>query len=139
MKTSVKTSLNSAEAITKRLGIDKNGRIQQNFTAQVFNLSSKYTPWQVFGVLPKTAKVTSDMIHYTQLYSHYLWHGKLMVGKISRSAWANPDEDKEYVNPEKDLKYTGAPIRGPRWVLRMWEDRKGDILQWLERKIRSGI
>lgn len=63
----------------------------------------------------KTITTNDDYIIYDGPYARFLYLGKLMIGKITRRAWAKRGETKVVTN--KDIKY-GQPLACSRWFER---------------------
>jgi len=87
---------------------------------EVLRLNDKYTPFQS-GMLTKSGilgtVVGSGNIEYNSIYSRYQYYGKVMVGKAPKQV------------TDKDLVYTGGPMRGAFWFERMKADNKEQILE----------
>ncbi|MDO5432970.1 minor capsid protein [Eubacterium sp.] len=115
-----KLELQPTNKILKDFKIDDGGEGQKFLLSEVRRLSDPYTPMDtgttknLVGIAPKKKALV-----YHSIQSRYLWFGKVMVGR----------PPKRVTN--KNLKYAGAPRRGPFWVNRMWTDRGGEILKAL--------
>lgn len=116
---------NKMNKITKKMTDPK---LQEIFSYEVMRHSDKYVPFQS-GILKNSAFVDADKtgIVYVAPYARYHWFGKLMVDQKTQKGafyspeygfWSRPLTPKELTN--KDLNYTGAPMRGSHWVERMW-------------------
>lgn len=86
---------------------------------EVLRLSDKYTPFQS-GFLKKSGilgtVIGSGTVEYNAIHARYQYYGKVMVGPAP----------KQVTN--KDLVYTGGPMRGAFWFERMKADHKDKIL-----------
>jgi hypothetical protein len=70
--------------------------------------------------------IGSGQIDIPGPYAHYLHEGILYVSPSTGSSWAKKDEIK--VPTDRELQYTGAPMRGKKFFDRMKADHKEDIL-----------
>lgn len=100
-----------------------NGRFsnaQKYVDSEVLRLSDKYTPFQN-GFLANSGilgtVIGSGLVEYNAIYARYQYYGKVMVGKAPKQV------------TDKDLVYTGGPIRGSFWFERMKIDHKKSILK----------
>jgi hypothetical protein len=137
----IKVDVAGAEQILKNHGLEKAGPVQQFLTSEIMRLSDPYVPFRS-GPLKNSAQPTPewDGIIYNTPYARYHWFGKLMVDPITRKGafydprsgrfWSRPNTPK--VLTDRDMKYTGAPLRGPRWVERCWIDNKDSIIKAVE-------
>lgn len=64
-------------------------------------------------------------------YAHYHYKGKKAIGS------SRPKGVKRIISNE-DMKYQGAPKRGPEWEKRMMNDRRKDVVKDVENFIKSG-
>ena len=127
-----------AGTILKKHGLHEGGPVQRFFTSEIMRLSDPYVPFRS-GPLKNSAHPTPewDAIIYNTPDARYHWYGKLMVDPITKKGafydprsgrfWSRPNTPKELTN--KDLVYTGAPLRGPKWVERCWIDNKDSIIK----------
>jgi len=94
-------------------------RAQKFIDNEVLRLNGKYTPFQS-GMLTKSGilgtVVGSGDIEYNAIYARYQYYGKVMVGPAPKQV------------TDKDLVYTGGPMRGAFWFERMKGDHKEAIL-----------
>lgn len=120
-----------------------NGRAQQFFTSKVHEYAGPYTPMQT-GMFMKNVKEGENYILYKSPFANYLWNGKKFVDpkykigaffKPSYGFWSRPDILKEAT--DIDLNYTGAPMRGPFWINRMWADKSDEIIETVQKFIES--
>lgn len=122
----VVTSLDDVGTMLRKRGLEPNGRVQQLLTVTVAKELDPYVPMQQ-GTLKNTPTIGTDQITYRGPYAAFLYYGKVMVGVITRSAWAKKGERK--VATDTDLNYHGAPKRGAFWDRRMWIDKKEKIVR----------
>lgn len=73
---------------------------------------------------------------YPGPFARMLNAGKLMIGVLSKSAYANFGEPK--VATDKDLAFTGAPQRGAKWAERTWNEDKDKILKSVRAAYEKG-
>lgn len=137
----VDIKLDGAEKILENHGLQEAGPVQKFFTSEIMRLSDPYVPFRS-GPLKNSAHMTpeGDGIIYNTPYARYHWFGKLMVDPITKKGafydpksgrfWSRPNTPKELT--ERDMKYTGGPLRGPRWVERCWIDNKDSIIKATE-------
>lgn len=137
----VDIKLDGTEKILEGLGLQEAGPVQKFFTSEIMRLSDPYVPFRS-GPLKNSAHPTMywDGIIYDTPYARYHWYGKLMVDPITKKGafydpksgryWSRPNTPKELT--DRDLQYTGGPLRGPRWVERCWLDNKDSIIKATE-------
>lgn len=141
MSTEIKIDIHEAQQIIKDHGLDPGGAVQKFFSSELLRISNQYTPFDN-GILAGTAFISHDgtAIVYPVPYARYLWYGKLMVDPITKKGaffnpnygfWSRPKVQKELTN--RDLKYHGSPIRGPKWVERAYIDNKTTLLSSIEK------
>lgn len=140
MSTEIKIDIKDAQKLIQDLGLAPGGAVQKFFASELLRISNPYTPFDN-GILAGTAFTSSDgtEIIYPVPYALYLWHGKLMVDPVTKKGaffspnygfWSRPKTQKELT--DKDLKFQGAPIRGPKWVERAYIDNKETLLSSIE-------
>ena len=122
----VEVKMDSVGAILRRRGLGPNGRVQKICTSECARQMDPYVPMRQ-GTLKNTRTVGSNYVEYKGPYAHYQYIGKLMVGITTGSSFAKSGEPKVYASPSKDLRYNGAPRRGPLWDKRMWSDKGRQI------------
>lgn len=103
MATKVTLNLDPTDKILLKRSLNKNGNGQKFFTHEVRRLSDHYIPLDS-GKLRDSAVEITDKIIYVQPYAKIQWYG-------------NPGNSN------------GEPLRGKLWVLRMWQDRKNEIVK----------
>ena len=93
---------------------------QKALDNEVLTRNSKYIPFGD-GTLDRmgkmATKIGSGEIIYPGPYARFLYYGKVMIGEKSHSPWAKKGERK--VLTDRDLTFSGAPIRGSKWFERM--------------------
>ena len=117
------------QLVTAR-GLNDGGRTQMYIDSEVLRLMKPYTPI-LSGALIRSATIStvigSGDIKQNAPYARYQYHGKLMVSRITGSAYARMGESK--VLTDKNLKYRKInPNAGPFWFERMKSDYKRSIL-----------
>ena len=134
----VEANLAGVETILANHGLQEGGPVQKFFTNEIMRLSDPYVPFRT-GPLKNSAHPTAewDGIIYNTPYARYHWFGKLMVDPITKKGafydprsgrfWSRPNTPK--VLTARDMVYTGAPLRGPKWVERCWIDNKESIIK----------
>lgn len=130
----LKIKINSPNQIIKRLGLDENGGVTLFLRNEVDRLSDPYVPFASgSGVHMKSNKTypSNHEIKYNAPYSHYHYMGKKAVGP------SRPAGVKRQISG-MDMKYQGAPFRGPKWDKRMMADRKDDVIKSVQNYIKSG-
>lgn len=119
MAFTVKLEMDDTQKILLKRHLNENGLAQLFMTSEIKRLSDPYVPMQS-GTLKNTAVVEPNKLTYTQIYSKYHWYGKVMAGNPRRPT-------------SKNMRYNGAPMRGPKWTLRMWSDRGNEVVQSVAR------
>ena len=141
MFTEIKIDVKNAQKLIQELGLAPGGAVQNFFASELLRISAPYTPFDN-GILAGTAFISSDgtEIIYPVPYARYLWYGKIMVDPVTKKGaffspnygfWSRPNTQKELT--DTDLKFRGAPIRGPKWVERAYIDNKTTLLSSLEK------
>lgn len=136
----VEFNISTAETIKRNHGLQPGGSVQKLVDGECMRYMGDYMPRRQAGELEHmmvmATVIGSGQIDTPGPYAHYLHEGILYVSPITGSAWAKKNEIK--VPADKDLTYTGAPMRGKRWFDRMKADHKGDILRAAQELIRRG-
>lgn len=130
----LKIKINSPNQIIKRLGLNENGDVTRVLRDTVDRLSDPYVPFASgSGVHMKSNKTypSNHEIKYNAPYSHYHYIGKKAVGP------SRPAGVKRRIS-STNMKYQGAPFRGPKWDKRMLADRKNDVIKSVQNYIKSG-
>lgn len=112
--------------IVDRFGLGPSGVVQKHFTNELARISDNYAPFDV-GALKNSATFDIDgtAINYNVPYARVHWYGKVMAGTLPKQP------------TDIDMNYNGAPTRGPRWVERAYADNKDELIESVEKKIRS--
>lgn len=89
--------------------------------------TESYVPFrdgQLRRSVTRSLRNADPKIEYDSVYARFLYYGKVMVGKITRRAWAKKGEAKETVN--KNLTYSQG-------VSHWFEKSKGaNLSKWLK-------
>ena len=143
----VDVKLKGADAIMKDKGLDEGGKVQRYFSTEIARVCNPYLPFKA-GALQSSMRLTDkgDGIIYDTPNARYHWYGKLMVDpKTKKGAFYNPKTGRFWSRPntqkeltDRDLKYRGAPMRGPRWVERAWIDHGKEIIKATQAYMEGG-
>lgn len=134
MKFNIDIRINSTDKIIKDHGLDEDGRVTEHLRDTADRLMDPYIPFtNGTGVHMKNNKSypNKKSIKYNSIYSHYHYKGKKAIGP------SRPKGVKRIISNE-DMKYQGAPKRGPEWDKRMMNDRKQDLINDLQNFISGG-
>lgn len=122
-------NLNEEKAFEK-LNLEPNGLAMQTLVQTCLRFTEPYTPHRT-GTLIRSAITQVNnyegTIGWYTPYAQYLYYGKLMVSPTTGSSWAGKGEKK--VLTDRNLHYTGEPMRGAFWFERMKLDRMDDIIR----------
>lgn len=136
----VELTVLSHEALLKKHGLQPGGPVQKVIDSEAMRYMSPYMPRRQAGELEHKmvmdTVIGSGVITTSGPYAHYLHEGILYVSPSTGSAWAERNEIKVPTN--RELKYTGTPMRGKKWFDRMKADHKGDILQAAQAVVDRG-
>lgn len=129
--------------LKRRHGIGTGGPVQMVIDNAVMRYMGDYMPRRQAGELEHmmnmSTVVGSGRINIPGPYAHYLHEGILYVSPTTGSPWAKKNEIK--VKTDRELQYTGAPVRGKKFFDRMKADHKQDILDeaqaYIDRKGRK--
>ena len=77
------------------------------------------------GSVKRSLRSNDHTLIWATAYAKFLYYGKVMVGKITRKAWAKKGETK--VNTNKNLTYS-QPGTGPNWFNRA---KRSKLKKWL--------
>lgn len=120
-----------------------NGRydLAQKFVdSEVLRRTEPYLPFQS-GMLRDSGilgtRIGSGEVAWNAPYARFLYYGKIMVGILSRSAWAKLGERKETTGQE--LTFHGAPKRGAYWFERMKADHGKAIISTAGKIAGGGV
>ena len=126
----------------KNHGLQPDGPVQKLIDSETMRYMSDYMPRRQAGELEHmmvlATVIGSGCIDIPGPYAHYLHEGILYVSPTTGSAWAKRDEIKVPAEPQKELTYAGAPMRGKKWFDRMKADHKDDILRSAQALIDKG-
>lgn len=126
--------------LKRRHGIGTGGPVQMVIDNAVMRYMGPYMPRRQAGELEHmmhlSTVVGSGQINIPGPYAHYLHAGILYVSPTTGSAWAKKNEIK--IPTDKELQYTGAPMRGKKFFDRMKADHKEDILDEAQAFIDRG-
>ena len=111
-------------------GLNNCGRVQKYVDSEVIRRMKPYTP-MLSSALIKSAtistKIGSGEVKQNTPYARYQYYGKLMVSRLTGSAYARQGESKVLTN--KNLNYRKInPNAGAFWFERMKSDHKRAIL-----------
>lgn len=106
MALNVKITLNPAQQILQKRGLNRGGRVQQYFGGEIARLSDPYVPFRN-GPLKNTVQVLKQgaELLYPQPYAARQWNSTRPPGRKT------------------------GPLRGPKWCFRMWAARGKEIKQ----------
>ena len=90
-----------------------------------------YIPFREGPLKKKKTYPSNHEIKYVSPYSHYHYKGKKAIGT------SRPKGIKRTISNE-DMKYQGAPKRGPEWDKRMMNDRKNDLVKDVQNYVKQG-
>lgn len=139
MSTSIKVDMAPVNVILTRLGIDKNGDVQQFLTETINRRITKYMPYRTGALSTKLKFVKSPTeIEILAPYARYQYYGKVMVNaKTGKGPALIPGVGYRYKKgtvlkvTDRDLdQQTGTknPKAGPFWDRRLMADEKGAIV-----------
>lgn len=119
------------DELLKRCGLQEGGPVQKFIDSESMRYMSDYMPRRQAGELEHMmvlgTVIGSGQIDIPGPYAHYLHEGILFVSPTTGSPWAKKDEIK--IPTDRELQYTGAPMRGKKFFDRMSADHKDDILE----------
>lgn len=137
----VQLDMLSKDALLKRRGLQEGGPVQKFIDSESMRYMGAYMPRRQAGELEHMmvtgTVIGSGQIDITGPYAHYLHEGILFVSPTTGSPWAKKDEIK--VPTERELEYTGAPMRGKKFFDRMKADHKDDILEGAQAVADKGM
>lgn len=126
MKIKVSVDINTNKIMSAH-GMGNSNKVRKYIASEVARLSDPYVPMQQ-GLLKTRRQIAQDgsQIVYTSPYAHYQWYGEAMGGRAP----------KKYTG--KKLSYSGAPMRGKMWTVRMLADKRSEIENNVETYIKRG-
>jgi hypothetical protein len=101
-----------AEALKRRIGLQRKGPVQTLIDTEVIRLSDPYTPVDT-TYTKKSVWLLSDIGS-----GRLTWHAYYTKGSSGKTIW---DDDR--------IKFQDAPLRGNYWVLRAMKEGGYDRLQ----------
>lgn len=128
---SIKVKMNSSNQIIKDHGLDNDGRVTEHLRDTVYRLYEPYVPRENGDLYRKVTYPNKHSIKHTSHYSHYHYKGKKAIGA------SRPKGIKRKISGI-DMKYQGAPKRGPEWDKRMMNDRGKEVCKDVENFIKKG-
>ena len=139
--------LDKVSDILKRHGLQDGGPVQKYFTSRILAYVDPYVPMQT-GMLKNNVSIgiNGDCIIYNKPYSKYHWFGLKMVdpkyeigafhNDLTGRFWSRPGIPKKLTN--EPMEYKNGPLRGPKWVNRMWADKSDDIMGEMQAYVDRG-
>ncbi len=117
-KVDVKLDLPGADQVVKDVGLGPNGMIQNFHTLNVARRMEKYMP-MVSGAFIKTTMAHINLqdatITSTGPQAAFLYHGLLMLGDVTGSAWAAKGETKHVTETPLEYNQEKNAQAGPYW------------------------
>ena len=136
----LKVEMRPAEQILRAHGLQEGGAVQKFIDSECMRYMSPYMPRRQAGelehMMAMSTVIGSGQIDIPGPFAHYLHEGILYVSPTTGSAWAKKNEIKVPTN--RELTYTGAPMRGKKFFDRMKADHGADILQAAQELIGRG-
>lgn len=150
----VKLELKSTDSILRNHGLQHGGPVQKVVDQACMRYMSDYMPRRQAGEL-EHMMVTATVIGSGQIdipgpYAHYLHEGIVYIDpKYNCAGWISSTPGKYFgqwysrkgavkVPTNRELQYTGAPMRGKKFFDRMKADHKADILKVAQAEIDKG-
>ena len=131
MKANIKVKMNSTNKIIKDHGLDDNGRVTKYLRDTVDRFCDPYVPFANGALKNNKVYPNNHSIKYVSPYAHYHYKGKKAIGA------SRPKGVKRTIS-NMNMKYQGAPKRGPEWDKRMMNDRGKEVAKDVENYIRRG-
>lgn len=147
----VKLEMDPADKILKKYGLQPGGPVQKVIDSETMRYMGPYMPRRQAGELEHmmalSTVVGSGEINIPGPYAHYLHEGIVYVDpKFNCAGWISNTPGKYFgqwfsrkgavkVPTDRELQYTGAPMRGKKFFDRMRADRKGDILRAAQEEV----
>lgn len=97
----------------------------------IYRLYEPYVPRNNGDLYRKVTFPNKYSIKHAGPYAHYHYKGKKAIGA------SKPKGVKRTIS-NQDMKYQGAPKRGPEWDKRMMNDRRKEICRDVEKFIKNG-
>lgn len=145
------------DALLAKHGVQKGGPVQKLIDTECMRYMGPYMPRRQAGELEHmmimSTVVGDGEINTPGPYAHYLYEGIVYVdpkyncaGFLSRTPgeyfgqwFSRKGVTKVMSNPVRELRYTGAPMRGKKWFERMKSDHKDDILRAAQAMAAKGV
>lgn len=130
----INININDSKKIIKKHGLDEEGPATRFLRDTVDRFCDPYVPFSSSsGAHLKTLKTypNNHSIKYESPHAHYHYIGKKAVGP------SKPKGVKRTIS-NVDMKYQGSPRRGPKWDIRMMNDRGQEVCKDLKNFIRNG-
>lgn len=134
MQANIKIKMNPVNKIIKDHGLERGGPVNRFLRDTVERLSDPYIPMSSSsGVHMKNQKTypNNHSIKYIAPYAHYHYKGKKAIGP------SRPEGVTRTISGI-NMKYQGAPKRGPEWEKRMMNDKRKQVCKDVERFIKTG-
>lgn len=137
MSVKYKVDINVGKILNAR-GLGGSKEAQKYLASEVKRFSEPYTPWQQ-GELARSATIAADgsALVYPGPSAHYLW-----VGEIYGPNYTNGERFWSGAAPKKptgrQINYSGAPMRGKQWTVRMLADKSKDLERSMDAYIKKG-
>lgn len=150
----VEFDIKDRETLLGRHGLQGGGPVQKLVDSECMRYMGDYMPRRQAGELQHmmvmSTVIGSGEIHTPGPYAHYLYEGIVYVdpkyncaGFISNTPgqffgqWFSR-KNVTKVKTNRELQYTGAPMRGKKWFERMKADHKNDILKAAQALVNKG-
>ena len=131
MNFTYKLKMNNTNQIIKDHGLDENGYVTRHLRDTVDRFCDSYIPFATGPLKNNKQYPNNHSIKYVSPYAHYHYKGKKAEGA------SRPKGIKRTIS-NIDMKYSGAPKRGPEWDKRMMNDRRNDVSKDIENFIKNG-
>lgn len=149
-----KLDIKATDLMLKERGLQKGGPVQQTIDVEVMRYMSPYMPRRQAGELEHmmvlATVVGSGQIDIPGPYAHYLHEGIVYIDPdLNCAGWISNTPGEYYgqwfsrkgvikVPTNRELQYTGAPMRGKKFFDRMKADHKDDILEAAQKVANRG-
>lgn len=129
MSTTIKVKMQPVNVILTRLGVDKNGDVQQFVTNSINRRITRYMPYRTGALSTKLKYVKSPVeIEVNARYARYQYYGKVMVGKAPKVAIDKPLNQEPH-SPGNDR-------AGPFWDKRLMAEEADAIAAEAQEYVR---
>ncbi len=131
MRFEVELKLDNVNQIINNLGFQENGPVNERFRDIADKFMDPYIPFET-GILKNNKRYPDkSSILYATPYAHYHYKGKKAIGP------SRPKGIRRTISNE-DMRYQGAPKRGPEWDKRMMNDKEQEVLKELQNFVDNG-